>query len=49
MIVIIIIMIALIMMMMTTHWYDSIDDGSLLYGDAQGLHVEVEERVEDGH
>ena len=37
------------MMMMTTHWYDSIDDGSLLYGDAQGLHVEVEERVEDGH
>ena len=29
--------------------YDSIDDGGLLDGDAQGLHVEVEEGVEDGH
>ena len=35
--------------MMTTHRDDSIDDGGLLDGDAQGLHVEVEERVEDGH
>ena len=34
---------------MTTHRYDSIDDGGLLDGDAQGLHVEVEEGVEDGH
>ena len=32
-----------------THRYDSIDDGGLLDGDAQGLHVEVEEGVEDGH
>ena len=29
--------------------YDSVDDGGLLDGDAQGLHVEVEEGVEDGH
>ena len=29
--------------------YDGIDDGGLLDGDAQGLHVQVQERVEDGH
>ena len=29
--------------------YDSVDDGGLLDGDAQGLHVQVQERVEDGH
>ena len=48
-IIMIITMITLIRMMMTTHRDDSIDDGGLLDGDAQGLHVEVEERVEDGH
>ena len=35
--------------MTTTHRDDSIDDGGLLDGDAQGLHVEVEEGIEDGH
>ena len=29
--------------------YDSVDDGGLLDGDAQGLHVQVQEGVEDGH
>ena len=48
MIIMIMIMITL-MRMMITHRDDSIDDGGLLDGDAQGLHVEVEEGVEDGH
>ena len=39
----------MVMNMTTTHRDDSIDDGGLLDGDAQGLHVEVEEGVEDGH
>ena len=43
------IMIMITLIRMITHRDDSIDDGGLLDGDAQGLHVEVEERVEDGH
>ena len=39
----------MVMNMTTTHRDDSIDDGGLLDGDAQGLHVQVQERVEDGH
>ena len=42
-------LIRMVMNMTTTHRDDSIDDGGLLDGDAQGLHVEVEEGVEDGH
>ena len=43
------IMIMITLIRMITHRDDSIDDGSLLDGDAQGLHVQVQERVEDGH
>ena len=43
------IMVMITLIRMITHRDDSIDDGGLLDGDAQGLHVQVQERVEDGH
>ena len=30
-------------------WNDCVDDGDLLHRDAEGLHVQVQVRVEDGH